>query len=601
MTADSNTLGQALLQLFGHLPRERKRRFGGLLAIMLIGAVAELVALGSLLPFLTLLANPERVQAIEPLAGIFDFLGAQSPREMLILATSVFATAAIASGAVRLYVTWASQSYVYDVGHDLSVEIHGRMLHQPYSYHISQNSSYVIAALTKIQILVFSVLLPLMTGLSATIISIFIVAVLIYVDPLVAGVSAAGFGLVYGMVSAFTQGRLSRNSEIINTTTATRIQAIQEGLGGIRDIILDQSQRFYIDRFKAIDRRFGTAHAINIFIGAAPRFVIEAVGMVLIAFAALLLSNRAGGLAASLPILGVLALGAQRLLPLLQQVYHGWAQVRGSGAIVIDIVGMLALPSEEQSDLTSVEPLAFNEAIRFDNVSFVYGGSEETVLRAIELSIPKGSRVALIGKTGSGKSTLIDLLMGLLEPSSGTVRVDGVALSRVERRAWQRQIAHVPQTIFLADATIERNIAFGVDDHLIDRQRVELAASQAQLDDFIKDLPDGYQTSVGERGVRLSGGQRQRLGIARALYKSTSVLILDEATSALDDVTEAALMRSLEGLDNRLTVVMIAHRLSTVANCDIVIRMNEGRIVDSGSYEDVIGAKPKSSKKTEPN
>lgn len=312
--------------------------------------------------------------------------------------------------------------------------------------------------------------------------------------------------------------------------------------------------------------------------------------MAIIAVVAVLVAGREGGFAYALPLLGAVALGAQRLLPLLQQVYHGWASISGHRAIVFEVLQLLRLPIPQDRRPSSMKPLPLVDRISVERVSFTYPGARQAVLDGLTLEIPRGCVAGVVGKTGSGKSTLADLVMGLIEPTEGRITVDGVPLTGPARRRWQRNIAHVPQAIFLADTTIERNIAFGVPSEQIDHSRVRSAAAAAQLHDFVASLSDGYETSIGERGIRLSGGQRQRLGIARAIYKQSPVLVLDEATSALDEATEAAVMASLQALgEEGRTTFIIAHRLSTLAHCDLLVRLDEGRVVDSGNYGEVVG------------
>ena len=316
--------------------------------------------------------------------------------------------------------------------------------------------------------------------------------------------------------------------------------------------------------------------------------------MALIATLAIVLASRQGGLAVALPVLGAIALGAQRLLPLLQQIYVSWSIAVGSQSLLDQVLELLRLPLDPAMS-RPVDPLPFDDRIRFDDVSYVYQSRRGSAVDGATFEIRRGQRIALIGKTGSGKSTLADLLMGLLEPSAGAITVDGVQLTQENRRNWQRSIAHVPQAIFLADASIARNIALGSATDSFDLERVKEAARKAELDAFVEGLPEGYDTFVGERGIRLSGGQRQRLGIARAIYKQAPVLVLDEATSALDDATEAAVMKSLDQLgDEGLTIIMIAHRLSTVSRADVVIRLDDGRVVDVGSYSEVLGSTARS-------
>jgi ATP-binding cassette subfamily B protein len=318
------------------------------------------------------------------------------------------------------------------------------------------------------------------------------------------------------------------------------------------------------------------AEGENIFINQAPRYVMEALGMALIAAFVLFLS-RHGGVMEALPILALLALGAQRLLPLMQQLYGNWSVMVGSKAALVDVLNLLEQPLPINASLPEPAPLLLRESIRFEDVSFQYTSNSPWILKDVNLTINKGARVGIIGGTGSGKSTALDLLMSMLQPTLGRVMVDGRLIDPINQRSWQRNIAHVPQSIFLSDASISQNIAFGVPVELIDMERVRKAAQQAQLSDFIESSQEGYNTFIGERGVRLSGGQRQRIGIARALYKEASVLIFDEATSALDNETEQAVMRSIEGLSKELTLLIIAHRITTLSKCDFIVRINGGK------------------------
>jgi ATP-binding cassette subfamily B protein len=554
---------------------------------MLLGAFAELAAVGAVVPFLSLLADPSRAEKMPVVASLLRMLGADTRSEMVAAAAGAFCAAAIVAALIRLQLSWTSQSFVFLFGHEIAVEIHKRILLQPYSYHISHNTSELISALEKTHILVFNVLLQMMQAVTAALLSAFIIAILLYIDPFTALVSLTSFGILYILVSLFWRTRLRENSAAIDKGVRVNVQVLQESLGGIRDIIIDSSQDVFVEEFAESDRRLQLARSSNAFIGAAPRFIIEGAGMVLIATLALLVSTREGGVGGAVPILGAVALGAQRLLPLLQQIYYGWANVAGHWDAVIDVLGLLKLPVRRDI-VADRRPITLRDRICVDNVQFSYPGRKEPVLTDITLTIPSGSRVALVGKTGSGKSTLADLLMGLLEPDYGKISVDGTPLTGENRRRWQRSIAHVPQAIFLADTSIARNIAFGSAD--VDLERVEAAGHIAQLDEFVAQLPNGYDTLIGERGVRLSGGQRQRLGIARALYKGAPIVVLDEATSALDNETEAAVIRALDALGSEgRTTIMIAHRLTTVASCDIVVRLERGRLVEVGSFNEVIG------------
>ena len=593
---DHNSLWSGLRELYGTLSAARRRQFYLVLALMLAGAVAELATIGGVLPLLSLLADPGQVDRVPWLAEGFRALGAYTQRQQLLAAAAIFVLLAIIAGAVRLQLNWSSQHFIFRLGHDLAVDIQRRILFQPYTFHVSQNTSSLLAALDKVATLVYYVLLQLMQAAIAVVISVFIVAALIAVDPVTALASAIAFLVIYLLVSAVMRHRLDRNSQIVGSTWDERVKIVQESLGGIRDVIIDGSQTVYLDAFRRVDDRFSSAKTSTAFISSAPRFVIEGLGVALIAVLAVILSARHGGLAGAIPTLGALALGAQRLLPMLQQIYVSWSVAAGNNSVIQQVLELVRLPAAEASvDARMLPRLPLEHNIRLDRVSLVYAGRRAPAVVDLSFEIERGQRIALIGKTGSGKTTLADLLMGLLEPTSGQISIDGVPLTRENRRNWQRSIAHVPQAIFLTDATIAHNIALGAAEDEIDMARVAESARKAELDEFVADLPEGFMTFVGERGIRLSGGQRQRLGIARAIYKQAPVLVLDEATSALDDATEAAVMHALDRLgDEGRTIIMIAHRLTTVARADRVVRLDGGRLVELGSYAEVVGTIPQS-------
>lgn len=572
-------------RLWRQLSARRRRQFFFVLVMILAGAVAEVATLGAVLPFLAVIADPARLTRYAGVRDAIHALGMTTPADILLAATLLFSSAALVAGVVRVALTWATNKFVFRVGHDIGVKVYEQVLYQPYSYHVRQNTSNIIAAIEKVQLLVGLMLLPLMQAAGAVLIALFIVAALIVVDPLISTAAFASFGLLYVGVAALTRSRLSASSKIISLNQATRTQAVQEGLGGIRDVLLDSSQRIFVSRFRKLDEALKDAQATSSFISNSPRFVVEAAGMVMIAGLAFLLSGREGGIAGALPVLGALALGAQRLLPLMQIVYNGWARIAASANLLDDVLGLLEMPLPASVKSVTGPSLRFSREIAFRNVSFAYGPDRPPVIERLDFLIPKGARIGIVGRTGSGKSTLADLLMGLLEPTEGHIEVDGRRLDAATRRAWQHQIAHVPQAIFLADASIAENIAFGVEPGRIDQERVRACARQAELASFIESLPEGYGTRVGERGVRLSGGQRQRVGIARALYKDAQLLVFDEATSALDTETEAAVMDAIERLGRQLTIVIIAHRVSTVAGCSQVLRLDHGRIVQVSGYD----------------
>lgn len=581
-----------LLRLWLHLEIKRRKQFILLLVLMLLSAFAEVASLGAVLPFLGLLTAPEKVFTYPGVAGVVSLLGITSPDQLIVPVTVIFATTALLAGALRILLLWASTRLAFASGADLSLDIYRRTLYQPYAVHLARNSSEVITGITSKVAIAVSVLNQSLTFISSAVLLIAITFALVVIDPQIALVSLVIFGGAYGFISVLTRSRLRQNSQKIASEQTYVVKALQEGLGGVRDVLLDGTQPVYCNVFSRASGELRRAQANNVFIGGSPRFAMEALGMVLIALLAYSFSVRSGGISTVLPVLGALALGAQRMLPALQQAYNAWATIRGSHTSLNETINLLDQPVASELLLPQPAALHFKDELRFENVSFRYSTDSAWILRDLSFVIPKGAFVAFVGSTGSGKSTTLDLLMGLLIPTHGEFLLDGSPLSGNQIRAWQRTIAHVPQNIFLADTTMIENIAFGVPRAEVDMDKVLKAAHQAHISDFIDQLADGYNTLVGERGVRLSGGQRQRIGIARALYKQANVIVFDEATSALDNATEKSVMDAIQNLSKDLTIILIAHRLTTVQRCDNIFELHDGRIVAQGSYEALLETSP---------
>ena len=584
----TGSLQNLLVRLWHHLSRRRQRQFVLLLGLMLVSALAEVVSLGAVLPFLGILTVPDRVFNHPIVADVAQVLGITSADQLVLPLTVAFAAAALIAGAIRMLLLWSSTRFAYASGADLSIDVYRRTLYQPYRVHVARNSSEVISGISIKVAGTVGVLTSFLTVISSIPLLVTIMLALFAIDPIVALEATVGFGGSYALITWMGRRRLHRNSQRIAYEQTQVVKALQEGLGGIRDVLLDGTQPVYCDVYRQADLPLRRAQGNNAFITANPRYVMEALGLVVIAALAYGLSRDAGGVATALPVLGTLALGAQRLLPALQQAYSAWAAITGSHASLADTIDLLDQPLPAEVQQPAPAPLPFQDAIRFCAVRFRYTSEGPWVLDGLNLTIPKGSRVGFVGSTGSGKSTTLDLLMGLLMPTEGEVLVDGRAIRGNRVRAWQRTIAHVPQSIYLADITLAENIAFGVRLEAIDMQRVQQAARQAQIADFIESRPQGYNAFVGERGIRLSGGQRQRIGIARALYKQASVLVFDEATSALDNATEQSVMDAIESLNRDLTILIIAHRLTTVQRCDTIVELKQGRAVEQTTYEQLL-------------
>jgi ATP-binding cassette, subfamily B, bacterial PglK len=564
-----------------------------MMILMLISAFVEMVSLGAVLPFLGILIVPEKVFNHPIVSDIAPTFGITSADQLVLPLTVAFGVAALVAGIFRILLLWISTRMAFASGADLSIEVYRRTLYQPYRVHVARNSSEVISSITyKVNGVVFEVLLPLLLLISSLILSIAIMVALFLIDPRVASATILIFGASYGLITWLTRQRLHRNSQRIAREQTQVVKALQEGLGGIRDVLLEGAQSVYGNVYRKADRPLRWAQGNNAFVVNYPRYALESLGMILITILAYFLSLESGGLAESMPVLAALAIGAQRVLPALQQSYGNWTRIAGTHASLVDTLELLDQPLPEESLQLDPAPLNFQKSIQYRGVSFRYTPEGPLILEGLDLNIPKGSRVGFVGRTGSGKSTALDILMGLLIPTEGEVIVDEKPVSSQRARAWQRTIAHVPQTIYLSDNTLAENIAFGVPLEAIDMDRVQQAAQQAQIADFIESRDEGYKAIVGERGIRLSGGQRQRIGIARALYKQASVLVFDEATSALDSTTESAVMNSIDALKNDLTILIVAHRVSTLRHCDIIVELDHGRIAMQGTYEQLVDRSP---------
>ena len=583
------TLPELLARLWRHISSRRRRQFGFLLVLMLIASFAEILSIGAVLPFLGVLTTPERVFEHSLAQPFIQILGLTEPAQLLLPLTIIFGLAAVVAGVMRLLLLWASTRLSFAIGADLSMSIYRRTLYQPYEIHVARNSSGVINGIwSKVKGVIGGVIVPVLTLISASIMLIVILIAMLSVEPLIALATFGGFGLIYVSIIRITRIKKIRNSKAMAHESTQVVKSLQEGLGGIRDVLIDGSQEAYCHIYRKADLPLRRAQGSIHIIANSPRFGMEALGMLLIAVLAYTLAQEADGIAKAIPILGALALGAQRLLPVMQQSYAAWTSIQGIQISLQDTLDLLDQPLPDYANQPVAKPLPFQQQIKLNQLSFRYSPQTAWVLRNLDLNIAKGSRIGIIGATGSGKSTLLDIVMGLLRPSEGSIEIDGQPVTIENHRAWQAHIAHVPQDIFLADSTIEENIAFSIPKDQIDHERVRQAAQQAQIADSIDTWPKQYQTFVGERGVRLSGGQRQRIGIARALYKQADVIIFDEATSALDNETEQGIMQAIEGLSTELTILIIAHRLSTLRNCTQIVELGSCGILRTGSYQNIV-------------
>jgi ATP-binding cassette subfamily B protein len=580
---------QQILKLWGHLSSRRRKQFMLLLALMFASSIAEVVSIGAVIPFLGVLTSPEQLFEHAMIQPMIEWLQITKPNQLIFPITLAFVLAVLIAASVRLLLLFTMTRLTFSTGADLSINIYKRTLYQDYSVHIARNSSEVInGIIVKTNGVISGILNPSLMLMSSIILIISILIVLFSVDFWITLVASLSFGTLYALITLTTHKLVKHNSQCIAHQSTQMVKALQEGLGGIRDVLIDGTQQFYCKLYQSADSPLRRSASMNSFISNSPRYVMEAIGMTLIAILAYTINLREGNLLGMIPTLGAFVLGAQRLLPMLQQSYASYTTIKGNQSSFQDVLGFLDQLLPDYHNQFKAKKISFNKEIRLAHLDFRYSSDNSHVLKGVNLTLKKGSSTGFIGSTGSGKSTLIDVIMALLDPTEGQLYVDDERITRSNRRSWQMHIAHVPQNIYLSDSSIAENIAFGIPLEAINHKKVMRAAQQAKISGLIEGWPEQYKTVVGERGVRLSGGQRQRIGIARALYKDADVLIFDEATSALDNETERAVMDTIEKLKIDLTVLIIAHRLTTLKYCDKIIELSDGKILRTGNYKTIV-------------
>lgn len=575
--------------LWNHLSKNRQKQFLILQAFIIIASFFEMLSLGAVLPFLTALSEPESLFNLSYLQPFINFLGVTQADDLALPLTAIFVILIMLSALIRIILLWAMVRLSFTTGADLSISMYRNTLYQDYDIHVSRNSSEVInGIITKTKTVTSGIIYPLLNLISSAVTILGIVVVLLMVDVYITLIAFFGFGGLYVLVMLSTRSLLNKYSQVVANRSDLMIRSLQEGLEGIRDVLINNNQNFYAELYKKSDLEMRRASWRNEIIAQSPRFGMEAIGIITIAIFAYIATLSIGGIDRVLPVLGVFVLGAQRLLPLLQKAYGSYSRIKAAKYSLIDVLALLDQPIPDTYNALQPKPISFKEEIELKDLCFRYSEDSPWILKNINLKIPKGSVIGVVGVTGCGKSTLIDILMGLLMPTTGEMRVDNLLINNENKRSWQTHISSVPQHIYLTDSTLEQNIAFGVANEEIDQSRVKKAAELSQISDLVESWDNGYQTMVGERGMRISGGQRQRVGIARAFFKQSDVIFLDEATSALDDKTEQAVMKAINSLDKKITVIIIAHRLTTLKNCDHILRFEGNYSTQILSYEELI-------------
>lgn len=573
------------------LDRRARREFYGLCALAIAAGFLESVAVASIMPFLAALFSPDIASSDPRLARLSSLLGAVGQSQLLAYLGGFVLFVLVLANAMSAATTWLMLRFAHRKGYALSMRLLSSYLAKPYIFYLDRHTAELQKnVFGEVQRVTGGILVPSVQIVARFSVVLFISTLLLLANPLMAVIVAGTLGAAYVILYRFARSTLqSVGRESVEAATLRAKHGI-ESLMGFKEIKLLGREAKFLERFEQPSLRWADTQTKAQALGLLPRYAVETVAFSLILILAIYLLTTGRATGELLPLLGLYAFAGYRLMPALQLIFAGFASIRNTGP-ALDLVLHDLQPEQPASPARGPEPrMPLAEHIALADIRFKYPGQSGWALENVTLKIPKNTSIALVGSTGCGKTTVVDLLMGLLEPQHGRLAVDGIAITDRNVRHWQRNIGHVPQQIFLCDDTIARNIAFGLPDAEIDRAKLEQAARLARLHEFVDSLPDGFRTIVGDRGVRLSGGQRQRIGIARALYEDPDLLVLDEATSALDNVTENAVFEALQALSGRKTIVMVAHRLSTVRGCDLICLMESGRIVERGQYEELISS-----------
>lgn len=554
------------------IPRRRFWQSIIIVNLIVITAIAEVATLGAIFPFLKMISNPE---TLEGLSWLTDYLGANSQKDRILIVALSLIAISIASLILRLTLVVFNQKFTAAIARDISVEFYRSVISQPYEFHKDNNSSKVLSGVQNTNEISNKLIGPAIKSFSAIVISTFIVSGMIFVSPGPMFITLFLIGFAYVCISLSVRGYLVRVSGEYAQLAQKRIQIVQEGLGNIREIILDDTQDRQIQNFTWHETLFRKIQANFLIVDQAPKLLMETIVLVTIISLSLVFLSLNGSMSEALPILGVLAIGAQRLVPMLQQVYSGYVQMSGARSIADQVLKVIELHTGNEFESNSKKPLSFEDSFVLRNVDFGYKGSKASTLTKVNLHIEPGDVVGIIGETGSGKSTVVDLMLGLLSPNSGEIYLDGNDIGPTQQRMWRRLVSHVPQDIYLLDASLAENISLeGRTEY--DHTRLVEAIQICQLEEFVAGLPDGYETYLGERGAKISGGQRQRIGIARAIYRGASILFLDEATSSLDSVTETQVMECILKSGKFSAIVSITHRSGALNFCNKVYNFSDG-------------------------
>lgn len=585
-------------ELFTLLTPSQRRRYYSLQAMVILMAFMELLGIASIGPFMALVADTQLLETNTILNQIYTASSVTTHTEFLFIVGLFVLIMLGISSVLSVVTTWRLSLFAFSVGTEIGDRLYSYYLQKEWLFHASGSSAQLTKQIATEALRVTNfIILPLIQMNARIVLAIFIsVGIFIY-NPLIASVGVVLFVSGYLIIYKLIRKRIMLYGQHVSTTSTDRFRLMNEGFGGIKDVLLYNRSHEFVDQFQKSGKLLAHAQGVNIALGQAPRYLMELLAFgAMISLILVLIITRDGNLSQVLPVLAVYALAGFKLLPALQQIYGSVATIRGNAAafdsIKIDLLESLTSQNSKSSNISNID-LANAKNIRLNNVSFNYPSKETAALSNLTINIPINTTVGFVGESGSGKSTTIDLILGLITPDKGQILLDDTVIDSSNISAWQQRIGFVPQSIFLGEGSITENIAFGLSNEDINLEKVNQAVKLSHLDALVSSLPTGLDTKVGERGVQLSGGQRQRIGIARALYNDADILIFDEATSALDGITEKVVMSAIQELSGQKTIVMIAHRLKTVQNCDNIYFMDQGRVVDEGTYQQLINSNMK--------
>lgn len=562
-------------------------------AILLIGitilAIFEIIGISSIFPFMSMVLNPSVVHDNEYLLYVYTLFNFQNQQSFVIFLGSLTLILLLMSNIASALMLWVVVWFSQKQGVLLSMRLLEQYVSRPYVFFLGRNSSDLSKnILTETQRCVDGVIYPLIYALSKALVALFILMLLFFANPSIAISVVVAAIFLYLIVYRLSSLRLEVIGNLTLSAVSNRYKIVSEALQGIKELKLKGAELLFAKDFKLNSENLADYTIRSTVIANLPKYFIEFVAFG--GIVAVILFNLINGQNGSeiIPILSLYAAAGYRMLPAIQQIYKSKVTIKYNMPAVDMIIKDLESYSHTLTTKNEKRPIEFNHSIKLNSVSYCYPGSNVASVENINMTVYSDTTIGIVGATGSGKTTLVDIILGLLEPSSGHISVDNRKINQKNLRTWQDHLSYVPQSIFLVDDTIEKNIAFGVKEGCIDRDRVISAAKIAEIDEHIQTLPKKYQTIVGEKGVRISGGQLQRIGIARALYMNSSVLVFDEATSALDGITENAIVSSINKIQHKKTIFIIAHRLSTVKKCDVIYMLNKGKVIDSGTYEKLI-------------